>query len=82
MAVWKYQVTCSLSGVRAIKENVMGNLEMLKAYIQSLFIQQTLTEGQAIMLGVGSKEVEGKGQVSTSVGLIVCASGGRRDPHV
>ena len=34
------------------------------------------------MLGVGSKEVQGKGQVSTSMGLTVCASGGRRDMHV
>lgn len=55
---------------------------MPKACIQSLFTQHTLTESQAIMLGVGSKEIEGKGQVSTSVGLRVFASGGRRDRHV
>lgn len=55
---------------------------MLQIFIYLLFIQQTLTEGQTVCPELGVKRSRGKDQVSTSVKLTVCGSGGRKKSHL
>lgn len=55
---------------------------MLQIFIYLLFIQPTLTEGQTVCSELGVKRSRGKDQVSASVELTVCGSGGRKESHL
>lgn len=55
---------------------------MLQTFVYLLFIQQTLTEGRTVCSELRVKRSRGKDQVSASVQLIVCGSGGRRESHL